>query len=80
MFKKKLKMGGFFLPLLIVIILFSTCGITVYYYFNPPVPFPTLSFYHAHINDPNFAIGYDFFYRIYDGDITTESTVISEAN
>jgi len=69
--------GGYLLPL--VFFVFS-CGIAVYYYIIPPVKFTNLSFYHAYNNNPDYTIGYDFFYRIYDGIVTTESIVISEAN
>jgi len=72
--------GGYKLSLFIFITTITTCGIAVYYYLNPPVNFTTLSFYHAYNNNPDYALGYDFFYRIYDGVSTTESTVKSEAN
>jgi len=76
-FLKSKNRGGYLLPLLLFIF---SCGIPVFYYISPPVKFTTLSFYHAYNNDPDYTIGYDFFYRIYDGNITTESIVISEAN
>ncbi len=74
------KRGGPYLPLILLVFFISSCGITIYYYLNPPIHFTNLSFYHAYNNDPNYAIGYDFFYRIYDGVLTTESNVINEAN
>ena len=50
------------------------------YYLNPPMYIGVnLSFYNAYINDPNYAKGYDFFYRIYDNNILNSSTVINEA-
>lgn len=67
------------LYLIVVILILSSCGIAVHYYLNPPVKYTTLSFYHSYNNDPNYAIGYDFFYRIYNKDTTSESTIISEA-
>lgn len=72
--------GGRILPLILLTIFLSACGIAVHYYLNPPVKFTTLNFYHAYNNDPDYAMGYDFFYRIYDGDNTTENTIINEAN
>ena len=67
------------LSLLILILFLSTCGIAVPYYLNPPTFFANLSFLNAYINDPNFAKGYEFFYRIYDDDILTSSTAINDA-
>ena len=73
--------GGFILPLFVVFLLFINCGIDVPYYLNPPTyTGVNLSFYNAYINDPNYAQGYDFFYRIYDNNILNNTTVINEAN
>lgn len=70
--------GGLVLSL---ILMFSSCGITVLAYLNPPVKLGNLSFYHAYNNDPDNALGYEFFYRIYDEDAIIDSaTVINEAN
>ena len=77
----KQNRGGLILPLVLLILLFSSCGIAVPSYLNPPVKLTNLSFYHAYNNDPNYARGYEFFYRIYDDDaITDTATVINEAN
>lgn len=72
--------GGLILPLVLLILLFSSCGISVPYYLNPPAYHSNLSFYNAYINDPDYTLGYDFFYRIYDDSLISESTIISEAN
>lgn len=74
------KRGGLILPLILIIFLISSCGIAIYYYLNPPINFTNLSFYHAYNNDPNYAIGYEYFYRIYDDNLISVSTIISEAN
>ena len=67
------------LSFLILILFLSTCGIAIPYYLNPPIYFANLSFYNAYINDPNFAKGYEFFYRIYDNDAIISSTAINDA-
>ena len=72
--------GGLILPLILLILLFSSCGITVPAYLNPPVyTGANLEFYHAYNNDPNNAIGYEFFYRIYDEETIDFTTVSNEA-
>lgn len=78
---KSINRGGVILPLVLLILLFSSCGIAVPAYLNPPVKLANLSFYHAYNNNPNNALGYEFFYRIYDDNtIIDTATVISEAD
>ncbi len=77
--KEIFNRGVYLLPLLLLVLVFSSCGIAVPYYLNPPTYFTNLSFYNAYINDPNFARGYEFFYRIYDDDSTISSTAINDA-
>lgn len=74
------KSSSFILFISFLILLFSSCGIAVPYYFNPPAYIGVnLSFYNAYINDSDFALGYDFFYRIYDNNTFNNTTVITEA-
>ena len=77
--KNLIKRGGYLLSLLILLFFLSTCGKDVPYYLNPPTYFSNLSFYHAYINNPNFARGYEFFYRIYDDDTIDSSKAINDA-
>jgi hypothetical protein len=63
-----------------MVLIISSCGIAVPYYFNPPTKKENLSFTHPYNNDPNFAVGYEIFYHIYDGTSITENTVINNAN
>jgi len=77
--KKNLNRGGYLLSLFILIFFLSSCGKDVPYYLNPPTYFANLSFYHAYINNPNFAKGYEFFYRIYDDDTIISSKAINDA-
>ena len=73
--------GGLVLPLILLILLFSSCGIAVPVYLNPPVYYSVnLNFYHAYNNDPDYALGYEIFYRIYDDTLINSNTIISEAN
>ena len=66
---------------ILLILLFSSCGLAVPAYLNPPVKVGELGFYHAYNNDPDYAKGYEIFYRIYDEDsIIDTATVINEAN
>ena len=71
--------GGLILPLVLLILLFSSCGISIPAYLNPPIQLAELSFYHAYNNNPGNALGYEFFYRIYDEDTLNFSTVSNEA-
>lgn len=72
---------GILLSLCILLSLYFNCGIEVPYYLNPPTYTGlNLSFSNAYINDPDYAKGYDFFYRIYDNNILNRTTVITQAN
>ena len=75
-----LKRGGDFIPLFVLVFILTSCGIAVPYYLNPPTYFTNLNFYNAYINDPNFARGYEFYYRIYDDNTLTRDTAINDAS
>lgn len=72
---------GILLSLFILPFLYFNCGIDVPYYLNPPTyTGVNLSFYNAYINDPDYAKGYDYFYRIYDNNTLNSTTVTNQAN
>ena len=64
------------LPLLLLILLLSSCGLNTYIYIYPPIASGgNLSFSHDSRNnkDPNFiTLGYDIYYRIYDNSSTSD--------
>jgi len=74
--------GGLILFLFLIVFSISACGIAIYYYLSPPIYLSPLSFYHASNNDSDIAVGYEYFYRIYDSENTntSENTIISDAN
>lgn len=75
-----LKRGGYFFPLFILVFILSSCGIAVPYYLNPPTYFTKLNFRNAYINDPNFARGYDFFYKVFDDNLLDSNTAVNDAS
>ena len=71
---KSINRGGIILSLVLLILLFSSCGIAIPVYLNPPVKKENLGFYHAYNNNSDYALGYEFFYRIYDEDTILDTT------
>ena len=76
--------GGVVLPLILLILLFSSCGISTPVYIYPPIyEGSPLTFKHDYRNnqDPDFfTLCYDIYYRIYDKEDTVlESTITSDA-
>jgi len=77
-FKLKIR-GGYILPLVLLQLMLSSCGIDSPVFLNPPDYLSNLSFYHAYKNDPGNALGYEFLYRIYDDSSIDSNTIITDA-
>lgn len=70
------------LPLLIIVLILTACGISTYIYIYPPIYNGiTLSFSHNANNnkEPNFLnLGYDIYYRIYDNSSVSQFNGLSD--